>query len=198
MTDPLEIRRAPVRGNYLRVTADWTCVVAGALIIVSAGGVLVTEDRARGLGTVVMVAFGAYLATLGVRMLRRDRGILDRSVLLKLDDHGVSVRTGTVQHSGWAHLPWRHLEAVAVSTIAVGPPIYKEGLDATMLRFVADSDSAIVVEDLTTFDKMKAASIDLSPAAGCLALLHVKADHPRIQHVRDWLALNRPDVAITG
>lgn len=185
----------PVR-LVLTVISAWLVLACG-IFLVALNSLLalgIIPSGTSGTKHIPVVLIGVVAAIIGGRRTIATRGLLHRDVVLRLDAEGVAMRCGMVRDVTWARLAWSDLDSVEVRKRRIGPPVYRDNLDATVLRFVARDDSAVRIDELTPFDRAKAAVLDLSPAAGTLAMVLAAATHERVEQVRAWLAEQQPDV----
>lgn len=179
------------------VASYWIVLVSGIALAITGTGI-VTSSGSSGMELAqgpAFVALGLAGLIWGGRRAAASRRTLHTDVVLRLDDEGVAARMGTVRDDLWARLAWADVAAVEVRPWTLEPPLYRAGMAAKVLRFVATDDDAIRLDGVTWFDRSKGASLELSPAAAALAQVLVSATGlQRIDRVRDWLAAHRPEV----
>lgn len=198
-TVPLEIRRTPAPGSRGVIAAAAGAVAAGVLLA-GAGVVAVATqdlDTPEQLNGALVIVVGAMAVVWGARRLRNRRGLLRTDLVLRLDETGVGMMTGSLtDEGGWAALAWADVARVELRVHRLGPPYFREEHDAPVLRFVAVDDSAIQLTGGSPYEAVKAAALGISAAAGALAMILGPTTMDRAGQVRDWLQAHRPEVRL--
>ena len=196
---PLEIRRVPPRQAWQAIALAGAAVLGGALLVISGVLALATQDLepAEQVNGGLVVVVGAMAGVWGGRRRRHRRGRLRSDVVLRLDAHGVGALTGSLAEDGaWASLSWADLDRVEIREHRLGPPYFVEEKQAPVLRFVATDDAAIQVGHGSPYEAVKAAALDITPAAAALAMILGPTTQDRLPPIRAWLAAHRPEVRV--
>ena len=197
MSTPLEIRRFIPPAAWRFFATMCALALGGGLLLISALIASGTGDMTRfqQLNAVMSGVIGVQLMTFGVRGLLRNRGLLNREVVLQLNDEGITVRHGLfADHAGWSHLAWTDLSAIVVRTRTIGPPLFKADTEKRVMFFVARDEAAIKVERITSYDATKAVVLGLSPVAATLSMIVATHGPDQVRLVEEWLTKNRPAV----
>lgn len=197
MSTPLEIRRFVPAAAWRFFAIKCALALGGGLLLVSALVAASTGDMTRfqQLNAVMFGVIGVQLMTFGLRGLIRNPGLLNREVILRLSDEGISVRHGLfADKAGWGRLAWTDLSAIVVRTRTLGPPLFGAETERPVMFFVARDEAAIKVDKITSYDATKALVLGISPMAAVLAMIVATHGPDQIRLIEDWLTKNRPAV----
>lgn len=193
MTEPLEIRRRP-RPQQLRRLLLAVSPGAFGLLVVLFGvsltlGSTGTASQVNGWG---LVAVGAGLVLYAGREGWRLRRLMARNLVLRLDDQGVHLVTGSVFGPSRVSLTWDQLEVIAL--VPVPAAARKQGLTSAVLFVpVAQVSFPAVSED--RFVQMMARQLGITPDRAATALGETRSGD-RVPRILRWLDIHRPDVRV--
>jgi len=199
MSEPLEIRRVPGQVAWQRLSASVAALLAGVLLTGASVGAVVIQDLGRTdqLQALTLMAVGVLALGWGGSQVGAARELLFRGPVLRLDQHDVWVRTGSLGDHTAACVPWSGVEAVEVTQVQLPPAFLVTGEGSRdLLRFVLADEGAVQLDPLPPYAYVKATALGLSPVAAALTII-VGAETPdRIPRVLAWLSANRPGLRV--
>ncbi|KAA1415898.1 hypothetical protein F0U44_19885 [Nocardioides humilatus] len=199
MSAPLVLDRVvgrKARRQFLNVAM---AIVSGVLLCGGALGAALTQDldRTEQLQSFVLGAMGAVVAGWGFERVGGVRRLLLRGPVLRLDDHGVWIRTGSVLDQTAASVGWADVEAVELIAIDVPAPFtIGGGRPQEAVRFVLTDESAVEHDAFPVYTLLKAAALGLSPVAAALTFAIGPETKDRVPTIFAWLAERHPGLPV--
>jgi hypothetical protein len=195
MTEPLVINRVVGGQGRRQVVGIALSIAAGVLLCGACLVASFTEDLDKydQLQASALGAIGAVFAFWGFQRVRHTRALLFRGPVIRLDDRGVWMRTGSLDDRSAAAVPWDSVESVRVTSVQRPPGFLVAGGGAELLQFVAQ-ESAVEHDPLPPATYLKATAVGLTPVAAAVSVIVGPDTADRIPRILDWLATNRPDL----
>jgi hypothetical protein len=137
---------------------------------------------------------GAGIAVWGARVAWRLRLLLTRTVVARLDDDGVGLRTGSVLAPQRVFLAWDDVDAVALLPVPSEATTRHDVL--SVILFVPRSDDRIQGLADDAFNHRLSSALGLSPTRAATALGQTRRNADRVPLVLGWLAAHRPDIRV--
>lgn len=200
MTPPLEIHRTPPPGCWRALATIGFILLGGLTMLVAAVVASLTQDLSSNqyLSALFVGVVGAGGLLVGCAGIGDAVRLLQRPLVLRLDESGLWLRTGSPLDRTAAAAAWTDIDRVEVGTAVLPAELFPAGGSGAydVLRFVPTDGAAVQADPPTTYDALKAVALGLPPDHAVLTMILGPSTARRIPEVEQWLARWRPGLRV--